>query len=201
MRGRRKGALRVGQTSEKNAQKPVVRNAPPEVHLPSSCLLLTCCHIALIAACAHALVFHSICCSLCNLGKVRLPSSSSTSNYHHASDRDARGPRDINGGSGGGGASAAAPNGSDGTTTRPAGSGGVVGKAALPPAPAGSLAAVAAAAAAGSNGSLRSLGQQMAQGGGGGGKGGRGADGSPLTQGVKAHAVMLSTSSLSVNQM
>lgn len=131
-------------------------------------------------------------CSLCNLGKVRLPSSGTSSG---GADRDARGLRDKNGGSGGG-----APGAPPSRTS----SSGPVKQ--LPPAPAGSLVvAAAAAAAAGSNGSLRSLGQQAATTQAAGGKGicrgdaslmgGEGA----LTKGVKAHAVMLSQSALSVN--
>lgn len=81
---------------------------------------------------------------------------------------------------------------------RPGSSGLVKQHGGLPPAPAGSL----AAAAAGSNGSLRSLGQQVAathagQAGKGASNGALlGAEGSPLTKGVKAHAVMLSQTAL-----
>jgi len=89
--------------------------------------------------------------------------------------------------------------GSDGSS-RPGTSGPVKQHGGLPPAPAGSLAA--AAAAPGSNGSLRSLGQQVAathagQAGKGASNGALlGAEGSPLTKGVKAHAVMLSQTAL-----
>jgi hypothetical protein len=136
------------------------------------------------------------CCSLCNLGKVRLPSSGTSSG---GADRDARGPRDKNGGSGGG-APGAPPSSS--------GSGGPVKQ--LPPAPAGSLVAAAAAAAAaagGGNGSLRNLGQQAGAAQAAGGKGISRGDASlmggegALTKGVKAHAVMLSQSALSVSNM
>jgi hypothetical protein len=128
----------------------------------------------------------TLCCSLCNLGKFRLPSSGPSP---AAADRDARGPRDK----------APSSNGSSSVPPKQ--------HANLPPAPAGSLAAVAAAAGgAGSNGSLRSLGQQAAASQAAAGKGVSrgdaslmGGDGSPLTKGVKAHAVMLSQSALSVN--
>jgi hypothetical protein len=132
-------------------------------------------------------------CSLCNLGKVRLPSSGPG-----GSDRDARGPRDKNGGSGAGNPPAAAA-GSD-VSSR----GGSKQQGGLPPAP-GSLAA-AAAAGGGIGGSLRSLGQQAAEKlsqAAAGAKGGSlmGGEGAPLTKGVKAHAVMLSQSTLSVNNL
>jgi hypothetical protein len=151
-------------------------------------------------ACAQSravLALCILCCSLCNLGKVRLPSSGPSP---ATADRDARGPRDKNGGSGGGFSEAPGCSGSSSVPPKQ--------HANLPPAPAGSLAAVAAAAAggAGSNGSLRSLGQQAAASQAAGGKGVSrgdaslmGGNGSPLTKGVKAHAVMLSQSALSVN--
>jgi hypothetical protein len=132
------------------------------------------------------------CCSLCNLGKVRLPSSSPSA---AAGDRDARGPRDKNGGSGGGGGPITP--GSDGSS-RPNSSGPGKQHSGLPPAPVGSLAAAAVAAAGGSNGSLRSMGGKVA---GRGDASLMGGDGSPLTTGVKAHAVMLSHSALSVSNM
>jgi hypothetical protein len=136
------------------------------------------------------------CCSLCHLGKVRLPSSGPG-----GSDRDARGPRDKNGGSGAGNPPAAAGGSDMGSR----GSGGSKQQDGLPPAP-GSLAAAAAAAGGGSGGSLRSLGQQAAEKlsqAASGAKGGSlmGGEGAPLTKGVKAHAVMLSQSALSVNNM
>lgn len=149
-------------------------------------------------ACTHAYCVCALCCSLCNLGKFRMPSSGPSP---AAADRDARGPRDKNGGSGGGASAAPSSNGSSSVPPKQ--------HVNLPQAPAGSLAAAAAAAAggsSGSNGSLRSLGQQAAASQAAGGKGVSrgdaslmGGDGSPLTKGVKAHAVMLSQSALSVN--
>lgn len=136
-------------------------------------------------------------CSLCNLGKVRLPSSGPST----AGDRDARGPRDKNGGSGGG---APITPGSDGSSRPSSSSGPGKQHGGLPPAPAGALAAAAAAAAGGGSGSLRSLGQQAHAGAKGASRGDAslmGGEGSPLMKGVKAHAVMLSQSALSVSNV